>query len=318
MRILHALLLVFIGLLSASVAHAELDLLLDSEDGQIYRESSSGDYIIRYQGMEGELQEVRWVPATKTRPVVKSQLVKGPGEKFTYRYHVNNSRDAEQPVRMLILHIPEQSITKLQGPQGWRSTHRMLTVGNEKSEQAERAVTRITWSVTCSSSGCIEPGRGQTGYEYQASALPGLQPVYVRGDTPTLAFPDHGPGGEVSDFLDAHRPTNVDSIARYAMAPVISLDEDMNTILRALADHVETLLDHEVIEEKMAKHLSGELRKAAEAVETGDVSRATQLLGQLRGFLNSANGSKSPEAAVFRDALLFNLNYVQPRMRRKR
>jgi hypothetical protein len=293
-------------------SYAALELVLDSSDGRVYLDSETGDYVIRYVGIEQQPIEVKWAPGNKVDPQVDTNLsVAGVEDRVLYKYKLSNGRSAGQSISFLTIKVPEQTITGLEGPRGWHAAQRESSVNSPDS--AQQRITQITWSAHCEDNACIGPGETESLYEYEAQAIPGLTPLYVQGDAPTLIFPDYGPGGEVREFLDEKMPPENNSVRRYVAAPVIHLEGEPEDLLRAIADHVSELSAKSAVSNEIGDRISNELRLAADSIAKGDVAHASRRLGQLRGFIASNAGAAKPESSLplLREVLFFNLNLIQ-------
>lgn len=300
-------------------SHAALELILESDDGQIFLDGSTGDYVIRYLGDEQVTNEVRWIPGNKIKPEVDVNLtVADSDEMVTYRYKLTNQQDAKQSIDFLALEVPEQAITELQGPAEWTKDQLPALTTDPATNQLKISATRIAWSASCSDSTCIGPGQSQSGYHYKALGIPGLGLMFLEGNAPMPSFPDHGPGGEIREFVDELLYAN--GISRYVAAPVIKPEgQQAEDILDAIADHIVNLSENGVIPEDMATRISSELRTAADALASGDIALASRVLGQLRGFIASSAATQKSNSnlLLLREVLIFDLNLVQSRYMRR-
>lgn len=309
---MNKLIMMMCALIVAVPSQAALELVLDSSDGRIYLDTETGDYVIQYIGIEEEPTEVRWIPANKVDPEVNSNFsVANAGDSVLYKYRISNDRSAKQSISLLSLNVPGQLVTELQGPRGWNAMQRSSSVSHPDSSQ--QGTIRISWSALCEDDTCIRPGEKESSYQYQAQGIPGLTPLYVQGDAPTLIFPDYGPGGEVREFLDKRMPPAANSVATYVAAPVIELEGDPEDLLRLIAEHVDELATTGAISNDMGESISDELRLAADSLAEGDIAHASRILGRLRGFVASAAGTtkSEPNLSLLRDVLVFDLNFIQ-------
>lgn len=164
------------------------------------------------------MQHVRFVPATKIEPTVKSSLALGGDGTINYGYSIANSAKSRQPFILIMFdltsaikvsrplprtseelgydekRIRELSIagtTALPIPTGWDGEINPSNVGG----------SLVSWSYVnlVTNNDGLQAGQRQRGFGFASPDLPGMGVVELRGNSPTIGFPDEGSDGEISD-----------------------------------------------------------------------------------------------------------------------
>ncbi len=271
--------IIFLTLILTAQAQAQ-------EEG-ILRDPSTGDYVITYKGDDGTLRRVIWVPATKVKPKVRSTFASGQEDTFLYSYKVKNDTEAGQPLFLISLIASEVAESDPLAPAGWQGSARP-NFGSEGM--------RVTWSIQrrTSVSDGLAPGNMLMGLRLESRHLPGVGTIRFHGSTPTLAFPDEGPGGKIGDFLEEHRNPAVDSVPRHAAVPTVPVPQpfDAAAILNAIQDHVYELVGMKQVEPAFASRLGGLLTAAREALGRDDIASALSHLKEVQLLIKEESGQQ--------------------------
>ncbi len=173
---------------------------------------NTGNYIIRYQGLDGNLVETIFEPATKIEPGVEVTVLVESGL-YRYQYAVHNGSSSEQRVLNFSVQLftAINSITKPN--QEWRT-------GMHSSPVA------VYWSHTLRDpSGLYTPYDGiapdsiVSGFSFRSSGLPAIVTSNFRGNAPlSIVFPDEPPA-EISNLLRPLRQFPANTVQSETIGP---------------------------------------------------------------------------------------------------
>ncbi|MFQ5755829.1 MAG: hypothetical protein ACE5H7_06995 [Acidiferrobacterales bacterium] len=281
--------LLLLGLLladPAAVLAQESNVLIKDGNESIVVDPQTGDFIITYIGDDGTLQQVVWVPATKIKPKFRSQIKldrKGEQDIILYRYRVRNGRKANQTLLFISLIASDLTETPPFAPNGWE--------GSADPNFSGRGI-RVTWGIKHRTSvdDGLRPGSTLTGFGLESQELPGVGIARFHGSTPTLAFPDEGPGGKLGGFLEENSNPEVDSVPRHAAVPSIPIPDpfDAAVVLEAIQNHVQELVKMELVEPVFGGQLDAFFSAAIEALQRNDTDSAFDHFKELRHLIQQA------------------------------
>ncbi len=172
--------LFFLICLLASPVYAQIE-------PSVTLDPSTGNYLIRYQGEDGNLVELFFEPATKIEPRIKASVLRD-SDSYNYEYTVSNGSASRQRILNFAVRIltPIESVTKPN--QEWRT-------GQYSSPSA------LYWAHTLRDpSGLstpydgIAPDSTVSGFSFTSFGLPTIVTSHCRGSAPlSVAFPDEPP-----------------------------------------------------------------------------------------------------------------------------
>lgn len=205
---------------------------------------STGDYMINYMGWSQDgtprMQHVRFVPATKIEPTVKSSLALGSNGTITYGYSIANGAKSRQPLTSIVFGTINTILTSHSLPRTWEElghdekrirelsiagTAALLTPTGWDGEinPSDTGGHRISWvyrNLVTGNDG-LQPGQRQGGFGFASPDLPGIGVAELDGNSPAIGFPDEGPDGEIS--VQHQKLLQNDFVTRNAAIPSIAV-----------------------------------------------------------------------------------------------
>lgn len=274
----------------AAVMAQGSNVLVQDGDESIIVDPQTGNNVITYVGDDGTLRQVIWVPATKVEPKARSTVTSGQEDTFLYSYKVKNDTEAGQPLFLISMIASDVVASDPLAPTGWEGSTRP-NFGGEGM--------RVTWSIELRTSvdDGLAPGNMLMGFSLESRHLPGVGTVRFHGLTPTLAFPDEGPGDTIGDFLEEHRNPDVDNVPQHTAVPTIPVPEpfDAAAILNDIQKHVQELVGMELVEPVFAGQLDGLFTAAGEALGRNDTASALSHIKDLQLLINEEAGDDNEE-----------------------
>jgi len=249
---------------------------------------STGDYMINYMGWSEDgtprMQHVRFVPATKIEPTVKSSLSLGGDGAINYGYSIANGAKSRQPLILIMFdlasaikasrplprtseelghdekRIHELSIvgtTALSIPNGWDGEINPSNVGGYL----------VSWSYVnlVTNNDGLQPGQRQKGFGFASLDLPGMGVIELRGNSPTIGFPDEGPDGEISD--QHQKLLQNDFVTRNAAVPTIAVPSpfDPAVTLERIQTQMHTWIGKQLLDATFSAQLDRYFQSAISA-----------------------------------------------------
>lgn len=248
---------------------------------------STGDYMINYMGWSQDgtprMQHVRFVPATKIEPTVKSSLALGGDGTINYGYSITSGAKSRQPLILIMFDLAsaikasqplprtmeelghdEKRIREfriagtaaLSTPTGWDGDINPSNVGGHL----------VGWSyhrVTADEG--LQPGQRQGGFGFASPDLPGMGVAELSGATPTIGFPDEGPDGEISD--QHMKLLQNDFVTRNTAVPTIAvpIPFDPAVTLERIQAEMHTWIGKQLLDAAFSSQLDRYLVAAADA-----------------------------------------------------
>lgn len=248
---------------------------------------TTGDYMINYMGWSEDgtprMQHVRFVPATKIEPTVKSSLALGGDGTITYGYSITSGAKSRQPLILIMFDLASEikasrplprtmeelghdekrirefriaGTAALSTPTGWDGDINPSNVGGHF----------VGWSyhrVTADDG--LQPGQRQGGFGFASSDLPGMGSAELSGAVPTLGFPDEGPDGEISD--QHMKLLQNDFVTRNAAVPTIAVPTpfDPAMTLERIQTHMHTWIAMKLLDATFSAQLDRYFQSAISA-----------------------------------------------------
>lgn len=203
---------------------------------------SSGDFVIRYKGEDGQLVKVVYAPPSKVRTTVAATAEVDTAGNFTFRYELVGMPDSPQAVGSLVVEF-QGAVVGVASPPGWASTplgflsaiswHPGLDV------PAVLPGARLKgFAMSASAKPVSEKFQlgGKDGYFHFEGTLPGIVACHAGGATEVLAFPDEPPFG-----LEEHFPFfPEDGVGGRTIGPVtLPIDGQIPWLIERLASYAE-------------------------------------------------------------------------------
>jgi len=225
---------VFFFFISLSCAYAQRDTL--------YLDSLSGDYVIRYlahftfvvdsagrhafdkdepsdwgkKSVEFDsMVAVIFEPANKIHPKITCTVTEADGElPFCYAYRIENGVDSKQRLNELSVSFANGVAVADRTPSdGWHSLR-----GQDVTD--DKTVPGSAWHWWGDIG--LDQGRGWTVGKLASDGLPGIVPVFLRGKTEPIGFPDEGPREEVMFQFLRIAARDADCVQGWSLGPVVN------------------------------------------------------------------------------------------------
>ncbi len=156
---------------------------------------ATGNYLIRYQGLEGDTVEVFFEPATKILPTVYARVFSESNpDTLKYEYIVGNEAGSQQRLLSFSIEHFSPAFYKTAPNLEWRIGRNFLP-GTVKW-----AHTRKDPAGLLTPFNGIAPDSSASGFSFESTGLPAIVISYFKGATGVLAFPDEPPS-EIDDLL---------------------------------------------------------------------------------------------------------------------
>ncbi|MEX1138097.1 MAG: hypothetical protein WEF53_01970 [Bacteroidota bacterium] len=186
-------------------------------DPTVTLDPTTRNYIIRYQGHEGEDQNPAIVerifePSTKINPHVNARVSKD-SLQFRYTYGITNDIASMQRIIEFDVKVVSNP-GQVTGPSdSWRfSSFSFAPIFGWYSSKGEAGLS--------DSLDGIAPGSTEEGFSFSSDGLPGFVNSYLRGKPSSiLSFPDEPPG-EIARLLKPLRKFPNNTVIRRTLGPV--------------------------------------------------------------------------------------------------
>lgn len=277
---------------------------LIAQEPSITLDPTTGNYIIRYQGYDGQKREVIFEPATKVYPNITACLYyESDSGLYKYEYKLKNDLKSQQRLLafMLNYYAPLKSI---------KTPNEEWGIGFFSYRQT------IDWSNDMiSSDGMatpydgIAPDSSVSGFTFISSGLPVIVTCYFEGASKGLAFPDEPPE-KVSELLRPLREFPANTVKRKILGPKNPPDPFIYT------DFLGTLISykHQAYElgwidnQGIVNSLNKKLEHAKEQLDKG---KTKQAINHLNTFINEVNAQEGKHLSSEAYALLkYNAEYL--------
>lgn len=268
---------------------------------------ATGDYTINYMGWSEDgtprMQHVRFVPATKIDPTVKSSLSLGGDGAIIYGYSITNGAKSRQPLILIMFDIA--SAIKASQP----LPRTMEELGHDEKRIRELRIagtaallTPTAWdgdinpsnvgghlvgwsyhSVTADEG--LQPGQRQGGFGFSSPDLPGMGSAELSGAVPTMGFPDEGPDGEISD--QHQKLLQNDFVTRNAAIPTIAVSTpfDPAVTLERIQTHMHTWIGLQLLDATFSSQLDRYFQSAISAYRLNQPKVGKQEIQTMRELL---------------------------------
>lgn len=173
-------------------------------------DSLSGDYIIRYQGSQGIIEEY-FVPATKINPLVNATIDKK-FDTLKYSYKITNNLSSKQRLLNFSISIcsPIFAITRPNAQ--WHSNPAIIIPGWNWGH------TLVNPTGAATADNGISPGFSEDGFSFMSFGLPSIVKSYFQGRTGIMNFEEEPPI-EVEELLEPLQKFPANEVMRKTIAP---------------------------------------------------------------------------------------------------
>jgi hypothetical protein len=266
----------------------------------------TGDYMINYMGWSADgtpvMQHVRFVPATKIEPTVKSRFALGRDGAITYSYSIVSGAKSRQPLTSMVFDPVSSIKASMSLPKTWKEHDRKLMRAVSTASKSALLTPsgwdgdinpsdvgghRISWiflNLVTNNDG-LQPGQSQGGFGFASLDLPGMGVAELDGNSPTIGFPDEGPDGEISN--QHQKLLQNDFVTRPAVIPTITDPNpfDAAVLLDSIRTQVATWPSKKLLDPAFAAQLDRYMAAAADAYRHNQPKAGKEHIESLRKLL---------------------------------
>jgi hypothetical protein len=267
---------------------------------------ATGNYIIRYQGTEGQLIEVIFVPANKIVPEVQAIVYFEPASSlYRYEYAVKNEASSQQRLLVFILERLSTIDNVLKPNSQWSSDSYSLGT----KVLIEWAHTMVDPSGLGTPYNDIAPDSSASGFSFRSAGLPFPVTAYFAGYTGPLAFPEEPPA-EIENLLEPLEIFPNNTVRLNTLGP-----KDPPSPFLAIS-FLETLISYKhqafslgwIDNHGIVNSLDAKLDNAKKHLEKG---KTTPAINVLQAFVNEVEAQKDKHVTSEAYALLkYNAEYL--------
>lgn len=281
----------------------------------IVLDRNTGDYIITYADVSGQIMQSRFVPSTKIDPALRSRFENQQGL-IRYRYAIKNGTRGKQPLIGLTfdpvsnIHsnavVPGTSQEFIQTVRQLENDPvRLEQYVNGASEALERPngwscrvlpngqTVRSGFRIPCSFDDLdeekrngLQVGDSLSGFGFYSTDLPGVGVGQLEGfGDMGPGFEDEGPSNEIVNQLVALQKN--DFVPRNAAVPTIAVPDpfDAAVLLDRIRTHVATWPGKQLLDPAFATQLDRYLVFAADAYRGNQTKAGKENIETLRAML---------------------------------
>lgn len=272
---------------------------------------ASGDYTITYADNSGNLQQSKFVPATKIEPVVSSAFQLNGNGIIAYRYTIANGKAAKQPITMVSIYnissfYNNQSLPPyLSGAtlEAGLAVSKIWNVpivsparwhGNASPDLAHASMVHVSWSFSTEEYPNekfhigVSPGERQTNFGFVSRDLPAIGQVKLWGDTPiNEGYVDEGPNllSVVGKQLNVLETNNF--VLRKAAIPTITVPDpfDPAVTLNGIQTQMHTWISMQLLDAAFSSQLDRYFQSAIDAYRRNQPKVAKEDIEKVREML---------------------------------
>ncbi|MDB0510873.1 hypothetical protein LBW60_16480 [Ralstonia solanacearum] len=263
---------------------------------------TSGDYTISYYASDDSgnqvLRQTVFVPSTKIRPAIRSEVEARHDGSVVYRYALKNGANAPQAIQVFTLD-PVIGVKTQVLASGRRAAHGEISTPQPwtvlTTAKANNAL-RVVWRYP--GAGGLWPTQAQPGFGFESTSLPGIVAAGVAGNAPD--FPGLGEDGFDSESTLGQQLQQLvmhDYVDVWVAAPAISLTNPINptAVLTQLREHVAAWQSQKLIDQSLAAGLDSAFQAALAALAQGNTQQAVQALRAARQSISLFHGDGQDE-----------------------
>lgn len=251
----------------------------------VFPDARTGDYLIRYKGGAGVIEEVIFYSKAKVDPEVKSRVMLMPDGSIGYSFKVRNVGDAKQHLTSIMFDASDAD-----GATQSSSLHWDPYV----FEDVEKSIHLVSWSSILIPDSQLEaatlrkglaPGSEFAEFFIGSRHLPGVGVMRLSSDpSETTGYPDDGPDYDTDIGKKVYELETHNYVPRHAAIPLIHLGTPFDVVetLSSMQAHIKKdLIQMRLVEPGFAAELDRLLQSAIDASKVG----ATKALaGKLKDF----------------------------------
>lgn len=279
----------------------------------IVLDEKTGNYLVVYKDYLDTWNEVRFEPATKIDPTLKSKFkLSDSGNTVIYQYKLRNGPKAKQDIRMFLTHVSNINPGSPIDPPGWDgrafptfTDSNLLLSWTYEDKDAKVLPLRG-----------LAPGKAADGFKVESNDLPGVVVMKIKGNARHTTWLAHQPNidtpvGQHVALLEA-----MDHVPELAAAPVIPVPTpfDAAVVLTAIQKHLtQELVRRKLVEPSLAGQLDQLFQTAIMAAKGGNTVALKSHLKALRQLLKNQYGEIDKEDDDRDDDEDVDKNYVKAR-----
>ncbi len=282
----------------------------------ILLDRNTGDYIITYADVSGQIMQTRFAPSTKIDPALRSRFENQHGL-IRYRYSIKNGSRGKQPLIGFIFDPVSSIYSKVALPETEDEINRTIVqmandpAGLEKYVNKPRGVieapngwscnifpngnaVRSNFRVPCSFDDLdeemrngLQVGSSLSGFGFYSMDLPGVGVAQLRGfGDMGPSFEDEGPSSEIVNQLVILQKK--DFVPRNAAVPTITVPVpfDAAVLLDRIRTHVATWPSKQLLDSAFAAQLDRNMVAAANAFRNNQPKAGKEHIKSLRKLLD--------------------------------
>lgn len=282
------------------------EILITHDGDSIFYDESNNHYVITYVGLQGEINEVIWHPATDINVEVEEEYKALKNGKIKYEYKIEVNETSKLDLNSFHFYALAVDKASIKVPEKWRSHVRNTYELNDPEQ-------RIGWS---SSRMPVQAGKTIEGFEITSMALPIYRAAYVSGKTEILAYVDYGPNADVQYYFNEEIiGKNFEGKAVITAVPSIPVSVPFNPLETYTAFH-QSLLDYikkGFVDASIVTNISDTSTVVLTALKANDVNSALSNLKKIRMLVEGKN-DKPLVLKELRKILIFNIKFINTKL----
>jgi hypothetical protein len=257
----------------------------DWQEGIVY-DKKTGDYFVVYKDYLDTWNEVRFEPATKIDPTLKSKFkLSDSANAVVYEYKLSNGPKAKQNIEMFLTHVSNINPGGPVAPTNWDG--RAFPTFTDSN-------LLLSWTHEgVGPAGGLAPGKTADGFKIESNDLPGVVVMKVKGNARHTTWLAHQPNIDTPVGQHVALLETMDHVPEFAAAPVIPVPTpfDAGVVLTAIQKHLANeLVRRKLVEPSLAGQLDQLLQAAIVAANGGNTVALKSHLKALRQLLRNQYG----------------------------
>jgi len=295
------------------------NILISHEGDSIFYDESNNHYVIKYVGINGQINEVIWTPPTNITVEVEAKYKSLKDGRIKYEYEIEVDEDSKQSLVAFQFYTSFTDDFYTNKPIDWKE---IIRGSYDKTKTGKW----INWYTTSSP---VTAGNKIEGFEVKIMALPVYSNIYVEGDTEILAFQDYGPSLEVQEYFQEKvvlKDFNGKSI--YTSVPLIPISEPFHPIstYTSFHDYLLKYIEKKYVDSSISMSLIDASTAVLTALTANEVNSALTKLRAVKKLVegedgNHKNKNDDSEKAKpliikeLRNILKFNIKFITKKLK---
>lgn len=298
-------------------------ILFTHEGDSVSYEKTSMVYTIRYEGDNGQINEVTWHAPDNILAQVKANYQYKNDGTIEYKYTLEVDKESPQPLKSFAFFGLSIIDTSQLIPENWRGIIRPSYEDNDPT-------TRVSWY---SSYNSIQKGNSAEGYQVSSMALPVYSQAFTKGPRSTLSYIDYGPNIQTQYYFDKEVHAKHGKGKRINTGiPLIRLSTpfDPTETYTAFHEYLIEYIEKGFIETSIATSLTDTSAAVLAALTANDVKNALSNLKAVNKLVEGEDGDHEnkkgqaddeigkPKPLIvkeLRKILKFNLNFIMKQLK---